>query len=67
MSCRDGLGEINNKKSKIRNMVTQGKNFSCMFEAQKLQMLSREDGAWAHKTGHWMSANCLLAVGSWKK
>lgn len=56
MSCRAGLGEINSTKRKIRLVVTQGKNLSCMFEAQKLQM--PQQSQWV--TGHgMMTIGCL--------
>lgn len=37
-SCRTGVGEINSTKTKISHVVTQGKNLSCLLEAQELQM-----------------------------
>lgn len=48
MSCRAGLGEINSTKNKIRHVATQGKNLSCMFEAQKLQMLQQSQWVPGH-------------------
>lgn len=54
MSCRAGVEEINSTKSKIKHMVTQGKNMSCMFEAQKLQMPQQS---------RWVPGHTALATG----
>lgn len=50
MSCRAGVEEINSTKSKIKHMATQGKNLSCMFEAQKLQMPQQSRWVPGHTT-----------------